>query len=221
MKFSEMINEKVDTITFNAKNTDEVEKFLKKHKHKLNIENTGKISVEIDGNEKTIFKGDTISIKGKKIEIIKMNDKRNLSEATIALDGIGKDSYFIKAMADDNVTFMIKGDDLLIVDKKDFKKAQKLLKDNGYSPKAISESEIVTEAIDAKKVLDYYISTMKNIEKFGKYYSSDKSKVSKMERRMLSDYAGNDKKLKEIYKQLTNMANILDTEMTDLENIIG
>jgi hypothetical protein len=107
-----------------------------------------------------------------------------------------------------------------------FIKRVKLEQDNGHAPKGelkdiIIESENINEALDAKKVYDYFLSTMTNIRNVGSYYSQDQAKVDKMNRRILTDYAGDPKKLKEIYKQLANITNILETEMSELEKIIG
>jgi len=81
-------------------------------------------------------------------------------------------------------------------------------------------NDSLTEAVNAKKVYDYYMSTMKNFQKFGEYYSNARHE-DKINRRILTDYAGNQKVLKDIYKQINTMANTVDDEMTKLEKIIG
>lgn len=84
-----------------------------------------------------------------------------------------------------------------------------------------NEVDTLDEAVTALKVYDYYLSTMTKIRNFGTYYSQDQRKVDKINRRILTDYANDPKKLKEIYKQLSNIINILEVEMKDLESIIG
>ncbi len=68
-----MLKSKQNNVTFNGKNAKDIKSFLKKHGVDLNQESNGKISVVIDGKEKIIFKDDVVSIKGKKVVIIKPN----------------------------------------------------------------------------------------------------------------------------------------------------
>jgi len=75
--------------------------------------------------------------------------------------------------------------------------------------------------IKAIKVYDYFLETMTRVKNVGSYYSQDQSKVDKMNRRILTDYAGNPEKLKAIYKQISKIESTLEKEMKELENIIG
>ena len=79
--------------------------------------------------------------------------------------------------------------------------------------RALSSDENLKEANQAKKVHDYFLQTMKKI----KDYSEDKSNLDKLNRRILTDYAGDPAKLKEIYKQITKIS----TEIEQLKSIIG
>lgn len=84
MTFKDLVKEKKSTsIEFNAKNSKEVGQFLSDNGYELIQGDHGKISVEIDGKEVTIFKSDVLSVDGKKLEIIKPYDKRNINESTI------------------------------------------------------------------------------------------------------------------------------------------
>jgi hypothetical protein len=67
--------------------------------------------------------------------------KNEINESKINLDNIGKDKTFIDQLKNTGITFMIKSKDEIIFDKKDNKTVQALLKDNGYSSKAVTESE--------------------------------------------------------------------------------
>ena len=71
MTFREYLTE--ESIIFDAKNTKAVQKFLKKYK--TSIEDNGKLSVEIDGKDVTIFKGDTVSINNGKVVVKKPFNK--------------------------------------------------------------------------------------------------------------------------------------------------
>ncbi len=83
-----------------------------------------------------------------------------LEESEIELDGIGKDKTFIKQLKGTGSTFMIKSDDLIVFDKKDIGTVSSILKDNGYSEKAINEGS--SRIMKAKNVNKKKRKFMKN-----------------------------------------------------------
>jgi len=106
-----------------------------------------------------------------------------------------------------------------------FIKRVELEQKNGNAPKGditdiIVEADL-NEAVDAMKVFEYYKSTFENVKKAAEHELDEKRKLDKMNRRILSDYAGNPGKLKEIYKQLTKTANELSDNLDKLDSIIG
>ena len=62
---------KAKSISFDGKNKKDVEKFLSDNGYELNSESNGKLSVKIGNKEQTIFKDDTLEMKGQKLVITK------------------------------------------------------------------------------------------------------------------------------------------------------
>jgi len=93
-----------------------------------------------------------------------------------------------------------------------------IIEDANFEP---VEDTKLTEAVDAMKVFNYYKSTFENVKKAAEHELDEKHKFDKMNRRILTDYAGNPKKLKEIYYQLTKLANNLSDDLDKLDSIIG
>jgi len=71
--FTEILTEaKENKITFNGKNAREIKAFLNKQGFDLKQESNGRISIIINGKEKTVFKEDVIEVIDGKVRIIKM-----------------------------------------------------------------------------------------------------------------------------------------------------
>jgi len=82
-----------------------------------------------------------------------LTEGKIVNEATIKLDGIGKDRTFINQLKDTKTTFMIWDDNEIKFDIKFKKEVEKTLKDNGYSVKAINESSVSTQIKKVKAII--------------------------------------------------------------------
>lgn len=58
-------------VQFDGKNADDITSILTENGFNTNQENNGKLTVEIDGIDMVIFKGDTVEINGNEVKILK------------------------------------------------------------------------------------------------------------------------------------------------------
>jgi len=95
------------------------------------------------------------------------------------------------------------------------------IKKSGVNTDGIVGLETKTSSKDlADAVLDHYKTTIFNISSI----ASDRIQnylPKKFERRINSDYIGNDKKLKDIYKKITNVDEAFKKAEKELRSFVG